>query len=281
MSHVVSFWFEYNSPYSMITALRLLAALTKKPVPGASVLGLPSSEVPSLDNISIAYRPLFLGAIFKAIGQQALPNVQVPVKGAYMFHDVSRTLRLLGCDGFPTTRPKFWPRNSVLAGRMTWLLAQGTEYINSLDSGDEGKTRQISVSSQLPLQQPQTKVLAEFVWRVYEAEFIAEEDIGNPEVMSRLWDTFVVAASQASGCQLPEGRRAVELANTQAVKDGFRATNDAAVKDGVFGAPTFTTSDGDLYWGNDRLLDAVAHHRVYQGGKGFAGFCAKQRDANL
>ncbi|KAI8325965.1 thioredoxin-like protein [Martensiomyces pterosporus] len=276
MPRTISFWFEYASPYSMITALRLFHAISQKAAPAAASRGLPSCEVPSLDGVRVVYRPIFLGAVFKAVGQQFLPNIQVPVKGSYMFHDVSRALTLLGCQGFPTAQPKGWPRNTALAGRMTWLLAQGPEYISSLDKDQEQRG---VVSSEL--EASQTKVLSEFVWRVYEAEFIANEDIGDREVMSRLWDRFVVGESKANGDQVPDGKRAVELASAQAVKDGFRANGDAAVEEGVFGAPTFTTEDGDMYWGNDRLVEAVHHHEVCQKDGAFTGFCAKRRGANL
>lgn len=49
-------------------------------------------------------------------------------------------------------------------------------------------------------------------------------------------------------------------AQDRGVKDRLRATTDAAVAAGAFGAPTFVVGDA-LFWGNDRLdwaLDAAA-----------------------
>ncbi|KAJ2339616.1 hypothetical protein GGF43_006606, partial [Coemansia sp. RSA 2618] len=152
----VNFWFEFASPYSMISALRLLRALTNRASPD-DLRGLPSSQLPDLDDVRVVYRPIFLGAVFKAIGQQALPNVQVPVKGKYMFHDVQRTLNLLGCPGFPSSRPKHWPPNPALAGRMAWMLAQGPEFVSALARGGD-----IAQSNAGGLQPDATKVLAEF-----------------------------------------------------------------------------------------------------------------------
>ena len=46
-----------------------------------------------------------------------------------------------------------------------------------------------------------------------------------------------------------------------AIKDELRAAGKRAVELGIFGAPSFTCADGELYWGNDRLdaaLDRVA-----------------------
>ena len=42
----------------------------------------------------------------------------------------------------------------------------------------------------------------------------------------------------------------------QGVKDALRAQTDAAVAAGLFGAPSFTVG-GELFWGNDRLDEAV------------------------
>lgn len=42
------------------------------------------------------------------------------------------------------------------------------------------------------------------------------------------------------------------------VKAELRANTDAAQAHGIFGAPSFTTSDGELFWGDDRLDQALA-----------------------
>ncbi|MBS0234384.1 MAG: 2-hydroxychromene-2-carboxylate isomerase [Proteobacteria bacterium] len=42
------------------------------------------------------------------------------------------------------------------------------------------------------------------------------------------------------------------------VKAALRANTDAAQAHGIFGAPSFTTSDGELFWGDDRLGAALA-----------------------
>lgn len=49
----------------------------------------------------------------------------------------------------------------------------------------------------------------------------------------------------------------VERAQHQDVKDALRAATEEAQALGVFGAPAFTTADGELFWGNDRLEKAL------------------------
>ena len=49
----------------------------------------------------------------------------------------------------------------------------------------------------------------------------------------------------------------VQRAEDRDVKDALRATTEEAQALGVFGAPSFTTSDGELFWGSDRLENAL------------------------
>jgi 2-hydroxychromene-2-carboxylate isomerase len=46
-------------------------------------------------------------------------------------------------------------------------------------------------------------------------------------------------------------------ARSDHIKARLRAETEEALRRGVFGAPTFTTADGELFWGNDRLEQAL------------------------
>ena len=41
-------------------------------------------------------------------------------------------------------------------------------------------------------------------------------------------------------------------------KLALRSQTEQAAERGLFGAPSFITPDGELFWGNDRLEDALA-----------------------
>jgi 2-hydroxychromene-2-carboxylate isomerase len=43
----------------------------------------------------------------------------------------------------------------------------------------------------------------------------------------------------------------------QAIKDKLRTETEEAAKQGIFGAPNFVTEDGEHFWGNDRLEQAI------------------------
>jgi 2-hydroxychromene-2-carboxylate isomerase len=47
-------------------------------------------------------------------------------------------------------------------------------------------------------------------------------------------------------------------AQTRGEQGRLRAQCDEARERGVFGAPTFITGDGEIFWGNDRLERALA-----------------------
>jgi 2-hydroxychromene-2-carboxylate isomerase len=54
--------------------------------------------------------------------------------------------------------------------------------------------------------------------------------------------------------------RVIALAERQAAHDAFKAATDEARQLGIFGAPTFVTH-GEVFWGDDRLEDAVTWHQ--------------------
>ena len=61
----------------------------------------------------------------------------------------------------------------------------------------------------------------------------------------------------------------MRLSASQEAKNALKINTDMAVARNVFGAPTFFTPDGEMFWGNDRLeeaLDWARPHAVAQAG---------------
>lgn len=85
-----------------------------------------------------------------------------------------------------------------------------------------------------------------FVRAVYRANFAQGRNIGEHAVME--------AALADAGLD-----PAHWSARADTVKDALRAQNERAVQIGIFGAPSFV-SGSEVFWGNDRLEDAVAWH---------------------
>jgi 2-hydroxychromene-2-carboxylate isomerase len=82
--------------------------------------------------------------------------------------------------------------------------------------------------------------------RIYVANFAEGEDIALPETLGRV----LLGLGQDAPSWL-------ERAQAQPAKDALRANTDRAQALGIFGAPTFVAA-GEVFWGGDRLEDALA-----------------------
>ncbi|KZL21755.1 2-hydroxychromene-2-carboxylate isomerase [Pseudovibrio axinellae] len=81
---------------------------------------------------------------------------------------------------------------------------------------------------------------------VFHMAFALDEDISKPELMVALLRELDLDAEKT-----------LRTAETTEVKIGVRAAVAEAESLGVFGAPTFITEKGELFWGNDRLDEAL------------------------
>ena len=58
-----------------------------------------------------------------------------------------------------------------------------------------------------------------------------------------------------------EAAPVLEAAQSEANKAALRTQTEEAGRLGLFGAPSFVTADGELFWGNDRLEQALTWTR--------------------
>ena len=86
----------------------------------------------------------------------------------------------------------------------------------------------------------------DFCRAVYRAEFAEGRNIAEP---------FVIADILNRLGQSPED--VLEEARGDAIKNALRGQTEEAQRLGIFGAPSFITGDGELFWGNDRLEAAL------------------------
>ena len=56
-----------------------------------------------------------------------------------------------------------------------------------------------------------------------------------------------------------DSQHVIGLAEGPGIKALLRSETEAAMALGIFGAPAFIASDGELFWGDDRLRQAVRH----------------------
>jgi 2-hydroxychromene-2-carboxylate isomerase len=86
-----------------------------------------------------------------------------------------------------------------------------------------------------------------FCRAVFAAEFGEGRQIGAEAVMHDLLAGLGVAPAPA-----------LVRARSDEIKDRLRATTAEAERLGVFGAPSFVSGDGELFWGHDRMAEALA-----------------------
>jgi 2-hydroxychromene-2-carboxylate isomerase len=87
----------------------------------------------------------------------------------------------------------------------------------------------------------------EFSRAVYTAEFAQGKDIADQAVLQEILRKLGHDASAM-----------LAKAGEPAIKDKLRANTEEAQRRGIFGAPTIVLEDGEMFWGNDRLEQALA-----------------------
>jgi 2-hydroxychromene-2-carboxylate isomerase len=102
------------------------------------------------------------------------------------------------------------------------------------------------LAARVALAVPQTKRDA-FCTAVFRMQFVDGRRIDQPDAIGT-----ILAGLDTDPAAL------LAAAQTDAIKDQLRAATAEAQQLGVFGAPTFITADGELFWGNDRLERALA-----------------------
>ena len=130
-----------------------------------------------------------------------------------------RDLERLCADlGLPFRRPEMFPQQSVLAARVALIG--------------------------LKLQEKWGK---EFCLAVFRAEFAEGKRIDDAATIGDILTRLKADAAPV-----------LEAARSDALRVALRTETEEAQRRGIFGAPTFITPDGELFWGNDRLERALA-----------------------
>ncbi len=81
---------------------------------------------------------------------------------------------------------------------------------------------------------------------VYRAQFTQGRSIADREVLAAILHDIGAPPN------------AVSVADADETKRALRQATDQARSLGIYGAPSFATGSGELFWGNDRLEQAIA-----------------------
>ena len=193
----LTFWYEFASTYSYLSAMRIDAVAAEA-------------------GVAVTWQPFLLGPIFKAQGWTTSPFNVYPAKGRYMVRDITR---IAAARGLAFHMPQTFPANGLKAARLAVLgMAEGWG--------------------------------APFSKAVFEAEFAHRQDIASDMVLQQLLKGIGQDAQSA-----------LARSQEQMTKERLRAATAEAEALGIFGAPAFVTADEELFWGDDRLEQALAHAR--------------------
>lgn len=87
----------------------------------------------------------------------------------------------------------------------------------------------------------------DFMVAVFRAEFAEGRQIADAGVLASVIESL-------GG----DAQNILARAGNAEIKERLRQETDEAQRLGLFGAPSFVTPDGELFWGNDRLEAAIA-----------------------
>jgi len=189
----LTFWFEFASTYSYLSAMRI-------------------EEIARKADVDVIWKPFLLGPIFKAQNWDTSPFNIYPAKGRYMMRDIER---IAEARGLTFRLPEPFPQNGLPAARL------------ALVGLDEGWA-------------------PAFIRAIFSLEFAKQQNIAD---RATLVTALAAVGASESG--------AFDRAQSPEIKSKLRKNTDEAQARGIFGAPSFTTGSGELFWGDDRLKNAL------------------------
>ena len=89
--------------------------------------------------------------------------------------------------------------------------------------------------------------LVPFSRAVFEAQYAKGASIAEPPAVAAILDGLGL-----------DGTAILRAAASEASKGRLKVAGEEARSRGIYGAPSFLTEDGELFWGNDRLEQAIA-----------------------
>ena len=132
MKAPIDFYFDFSSPYGYLASTKIDALAARH-------------------GRKVNWRPMLLGAAFKATGGAPLPSI--PLKGEYSKRDFSRSARFYG---IPYNPPDPFPVSTVAACRAFYSLADGADrrklasaffkayFVDNLDIGEPANVLKVA-----------------------------------------------------------------------------------------------------------------------------------------
>ncbi len=165
---------------------------------------------------TIVWQPVLLGGVFKATGNHS--PMEIPAKSAWSNGDIRRWAERYDV---PFRYNPHFPINTLA------LMRGAIGYQRKSQGGDAGGN---------------DSKFHRYVAAIFSAMWEQGRNLNDPNEIGKV----LVAAGF-------DPREALAMLDDPEVKAELKRVTEEAVARGIFGAPSFIV-DGELFWGNDRLL---------------------------
>ncbi|PVU96987.1 hypothetical protein BB559_002175 [Furculomyces boomerangus] len=246
MQPKVSVYFDFNSPYAILSAVRIYQIYNKD----IGAIKQQETEYPlSTTDITSCF-----------IKSEVTRN---PIRSKYTWSDSARTLKRLGIEKkFEEPNPSWWPQGVSLVNKVAYILMcrdtfhnAAKEVISNYNQADfDPSWRDTITEAGSSLE---SAIASEYVFRVYEQFMLEHKKLRDDGVLSGIVEKILAKYPEASR-RLGRTSTVLELAKkSKSAKSVAQGFTEEAIGRGVFGVPTFSTEQGEIFWGNDHLVDAA------------------------
>ncbi|PVZ96816.1 hypothetical protein BB558_007148 [Smittium angustum] len=267
MQPKVSVYFDFNSPYALLSAIRIYQIYNKdigaiKQQETEYPLSTTDITHPVLSKVKFELRPIDFGSL----SARTTKGVQVtrnPIRGKYTWSDPARTLPKLGIEKkLEEPNPSWWPQGVSLVNKVAYILMcrdtfhnAAKEVISNYNQADfDPSWRDTITEAGGSLE---SAIASEYVFRVYEQFMLEHNKLRDDGVLSGIVEKILAKYPEASR-RLGGTSTVLELAKkSKSAKSVAQGFTEEAIGRGVFGVPTFSTEQGEIFWGNDHLVDAA------------------------
>ncbi|PVV03043.1 hypothetical protein BB560_002490 [Smittium megazygosporum] len=251
---VVNVFFDFNSPYSLLTILRLYLRLQNTSYKAEYSTSSADYSHPALSKVSFVLKPIEYGLVLKKSGIKGTPIAAGSKRRDYMWLDVSRALKRMGQPQIDDSKLSNWPQKASTPNRIVYLLQDKTLLFKSAaevltaEEASSLKSAYSTCDSDL--------ISVTFAYKIFYGLFVENSVVSDDGyLVQQLSDTLKTHVSNPE--QLASVIVGIASKSQILKKESFIGTEEAMTK-GFFGVPTFTFDNCPLfYWGNDHMTDAA------------------------
>ncbi|PVU98619.1 hypothetical protein BB559_001451 [Furculomyces boomerangus] len=266
MQPKVAVYLDVNSPYSLLSAVRIYQIHNTDVEARKQTLQHPLSSTdithPAISKVKFELKPIDYFTLVRN-GKSSAPSSLDSGRGKYIMLDLTKTLKRLGTEEqFVKLDTSCWPQQTSFTNAIASILLDRNTFDNAAKEviGDykpenyDSKWRDTQNEFGSTLEDA---ISSEYIFRVSVAIFIEHKQTTEESVQVEILDK-ILAKYPAASNGLGGSKTIIELAKKSKIVEeaSFRPTQDA-MDSGIFGIPTFVDERDNHFWGNDHLVDAA------------------------